>query len=156
MLACLFSSNRQCLVQVLDARDPLRYRSEDLESYSVHLHPTKGSVLLLNKADLLPAALRSAWADYFDQAGVEYVFWSAKAGIDSLTAPGECLPVSPWDEFWQWQVAVFWQKQRVFCHVFEHMGRHKQAKCLHRQHLLLLKEKHSPKPAGRLVSCRPG
>ncbi|DBA95930.1 hypothetical protein WJX77_005491 [Trebouxia sp. C0004] len=76
------------VVQVLDARDPLRYRSEDLESYSVQLHPTKGSVLLLNKADLLPAALRSAWADYFDQAAVEYVFWSAKAGIDSLTAQG--------------------------------------------------------------------
>lgn len=53
------------------------------------LHPTKGSVLLLNKADLLPAALRSAWADYFEEQGVEYVFWSAKAGIDSLTAPGE-------------------------------------------------------------------
>ena len=77
-----------CLLQVLDARDPLRYRSEDLESYSVQLHPTKGSVLLLNKADLLPAALRSAWADYFDEAAVEYVFWSAKAGIDSLTAQG--------------------------------------------------------------------
>lgn len=76
-------------VQVLDARDPLRYRSEDLEAYSLDLHPTKGSVLLLNKADLLPAALRSAWADYFDGQGLEYVFWSAKAGIDSLTAPGE-------------------------------------------------------------------
>lgn len=76
------------VVQVLDARDPLRYRSEDLEGYSVALHPTKGSVLLLNKADLLPAALRIAWADYFDKQGVEYVFWSAKAGIDSLTASG--------------------------------------------------------------------
>lgn len=78
---------------MLDARDPLRYRSEDLESYSVALHPTKGSVLLLNKADLLPAALRSAWADYFEEQGVEYVFWSAKAGIDSLTAPGESCSV---------------------------------------------------------------
>lgn len=74
---------------MLDARDPLRYRSEDLEAYSLDLHPTKGSVLLLNKADLLPAALRSAWADYFEGQGVEYVFWSAKAGIDSLTAAGE-------------------------------------------------------------------
>ncbi len=85
----------ECLLQVLDARDPLRYRSEDLESYSVHLHPTKGSVLLLNKADLLPAALRSAWADYFDEAAVEYVFWSAKAGIDSLTAQGKFVTLQP-------------------------------------------------------------
>ncbi len=84
-----------CLLQVLDARDPLRYSSEDLESYSVQLHPTKGSVLLLNKADLLPAALRSAWADYFDQAAVEYVFWSAKAGIDSLTAQGKFMTLQP-------------------------------------------------------------
>ena len=82
---------------MLDARDPLRYRSEDLESYSVDLHTSKSSVLLLNKADLLPAALRIAWADYFDQKEVEYVFWSAKAGIDSLTgqqllhAMTECL-----------------------------------------------------------------
>ena len=70
---------------MLDARDPLRYRSEDLESYSVDLHASKGSVLLLNKADLLPAPLRIAWADHFDQKEVDYVFWSAKAGIDSLT-----------------------------------------------------------------------
>ena len=75
----------QSWMQVLDARDPLRYRSEDLESYSRSLHATKGSILLLNKADLLPAALRIAWADHFDRTGVEYVFWSAKAGIDSLT-----------------------------------------------------------------------
>ena len=47
-------------------------------------------MLLLNKADLLPAALRIAWADYFDRQEAEYVFWSAKAGIDSLT--GQWLP----------------------------------------------------------------
>ena len=114
VLACLFSSNCQCLVQVLDARDPLRYRSEDLESYSVHLHPTKGSVLLLNKADLLPATLRSAWADYFDQAGVEYVFWSAKAGIDSLTAPGECLTVSSWTSFGSGKWQAFGKNSKYF------------------------------------------
>ena len=95
LLGSLHKVTHTCLLQVLDARDPLRYRSEDLESYSVHLHPTKGSVLLLNKADLLPAALRSAWADYFDQAAVEYVFWSAKAGIDSLTAQGKFVTLQP-------------------------------------------------------------
>lgn len=44
--------------QVVDARDPLTYRSEDLEAYALDLHPTKRSLLLLNKADLLPEALR--------------------------------------------------------------------------------------------------
>ena len=41
-----------------DARDPLTYRSEDLEAYALELHPTKRALLLLNKADLLPEALR--------------------------------------------------------------------------------------------------
>ena len=44
---------------MLDARDPLRYRSEDLEAYARELNPSKGSLMLLNKADLLPAPLRS-------------------------------------------------------------------------------------------------
>lgn len=66
----------------MDARDPLTYRSEDLERYARVLHPTKRSLLLLNKADLLPEALRSAWADHFDSLGLDYVFWSAKSGMD--------------------------------------------------------------------------
>lgn len=70
------------VVQVVDARDPLTYRSEDLERYARVLHPTKRSLLLLNKADLLPEALRSAWADHFDSLGLDYVFWSAKSGMD--------------------------------------------------------------------------
>jgi large subunit GTPase 1 len=70
------------VVQVVDARDPLTYRSEDLEAYALDLHPTKRSLLLLNKADLLPEALRSTWADHFDSIGADYVFWSAKAGMD--------------------------------------------------------------------------
>jgi large subunit GTPase 1 len=69
-------------LQVVDARDPLTYRSEDLERYAVALHPAKRSLLLLNKADLLPEGLRSAWADHFDGLGVEYLFWSAKAAMD--------------------------------------------------------------------------
>ena len=51
---------------MLDSRDPLTYRSQDLERYALELHPTKRSLLLLNKADLLPLELRRAWADYFD------------------------------------------------------------------------------------------
>ena len=75
-------------VQVVDARDPLTYRSEDLESYCLALHPTKRTLLLLNKADLLPAALRSAWADHFDALGQDYVFWSAKTGMDEVSPGG--------------------------------------------------------------------
>ncbi len=38
--------------------------------------------MLLNKADLLPAAVRRAWADYFDARGRRHVFWSAAAAAD--------------------------------------------------------------------------
>mmetsp|Transcript_27163 Transcript_27163/g.69134 ORF Transcript_27163/g.69134 Transcript_27163/m.69134 type:complete len:649 (-) Transcript_27163:2405-4351(-) len=67
------------MVQVVDARDPLLYRCEDLEAYAHELHATKHSLLLLNKADLLPEAVRRQWADYFEKAGVSYAFWSAYA-----------------------------------------------------------------------------
>ena len=40
----------------------MRYRSEDLEAYARELNPSKGSLMLLNKADLLPAPLRSGEA----------------------------------------------------------------------------------------------
>lgn len=70
------------VVQVVDARDPLTYRSEDLEGYCREIHGAKRSMLLLNKADLLPEKLRSAWADYFDGLGIKYAFWSAKAAAE--------------------------------------------------------------------------
>lgn len=41
-------------MQVIDARDPLTYRSSDLEDYARNISRHKGSMLLLNKSDLLP------------------------------------------------------------------------------------------------------
>eukprot|EP00887_Chlorella_sp_A99_P006011 scaffold27.g6011.t1 len=73
------------VVQVVDARDPMTYRSEDLEAYARELHAAKASLLLLNKADLLPRELRSAWADYFDARGLDYAFWSATAGAEACS-----------------------------------------------------------------------
>lgn len=70
----------------MDARDPLFYRCQDLEDAALELNPAKASVLLLNKADLLPQAARTAWADYFDSQDVDYVFWSAKAASEAETA----------------------------------------------------------------------
>lgn len=71
------------VVQVVDARDPVTYFSHDLVQYALELHPTKRSFVLLNKADLLPAAVREAWADYFDARGVQYGFWSAFAASEA-------------------------------------------------------------------------
>ena len=70
------------VIQVVDARDPLVYFSHDLVGYAQEVHPTKTSLVLLNKADLLPASCRAAWADYFDSQGISYAFWSAAAATD--------------------------------------------------------------------------
>jgi large subunit GTPase 1 len=65
------------VVQIVDARNPLLFRSEDLEKYVKHVDPRKENLLLVNKADMMTREQRQAWADYFEQAGVAYKFFSA-------------------------------------------------------------------------------
>ncbi|KAI8990496.1 P-loop containing nucleoside triphosphate hydrolase protein [Trametes punicea] len=75
------------VVQIVDARNPLRFRCEDLEAYVQDVEGAEGeagtgkgkrrSLLLINKADLLTAKQRKLWADYFDAQGVQYAFFSA-------------------------------------------------------------------------------
>ena len=92
------------IIQIVDARNPLRFRCEDLEEYIQDVEGTQGeagtdkgkrrSMLLINKADFLNAGQRlffysynlatdterysrSQWADYFDQHHVQYAFYSA-------------------------------------------------------------------------------
>ncbi len=79
------------VAQVVDARDPLRYYCADLAALAAEAGAGgcgADSLLLLNKADLLPAAARAAWAAYFDAhlPGVRYVWWSAKAAEEELAA----------------------------------------------------------------------
>ncbi|KDN53307.1 P-loop containing nucleoside triphosphate hydrolase protein [Tilletiaria anomala UBC 951] len=84
------------LVQIVDARNPLRFRCEDLERYVLEMDdeakmqgeedvapefPTatrkRRNLLLINKADLLNEGQRRAWATYFDAQGITYAFFSA-------------------------------------------------------------------------------
>ncbi|GJE87571.1 P-loop containing nucleoside triphosphate hydrolase protein [Phanerochaete sordida] len=75
------------VVQIVDARNPLRFRCEDLESYVHDVEGPEGeagtgkgkrkSLLLINKSDLLTAKQRRQWADYFDSQGIQYAFFSA-------------------------------------------------------------------------------
>uniref|UniRef100_A0A915IRU3 Large subunit GTPase 1 homolog n=1 Tax=Romanomermis culicivorax TaxID=13658 RepID=A0A915IRU3_ROMCU len=83
------------VVQILDARDPLLFRNEDLESYVDELSDVERSknssqqseqnsnklhkmnVLLLNKADYLTEKQRQIWCRYFNQQNIRAVFWSA-------------------------------------------------------------------------------
>ncbi len=41
------------IVQIVDSRNPLLFRCEDLEQYVREVDPRKQNFLLLNKADLL-------------------------------------------------------------------------------------------------------
>ncbi|KAJ7900158.1 P-loop containing nucleoside triphosphate hydrolase protein [Mycena olivaceomarginata] len=75
------------VVQIVDARNPLRFRCEDLEAYVDDVEGAEGEsgtgkgkrrcLLLINKADLLTAQQRCFWADYFDKQGIQYAFFSA-------------------------------------------------------------------------------
>lgn len=65
------------VVQIVDARHPLLFRSDDLEKYVKHVDPRKENLLLVNKADMLTLEQRQAWADYFQAAGISYKFFSA-------------------------------------------------------------------------------
>ncbi|KAG4129728.1 hypothetical protein ERO13_D09G099700v2 [Gossypium hirsutum] len=72
------------LVMVVDARDPLFYRCPDLEEYAKEIDEHKRTLLLVNKADLLPVSMRKKWAEYFRLHKVLFVFWSAKAATAEL------------------------------------------------------------------------
>ncbi|CAN1171143.1 GTPase LSG1-2 [Linum perenne] len=72
------------LVMVVDARNPLFYRCPDLEEYAREIDQHKSTLLLVNKADLLPFSVRKKWAEFFHQNDILYVFWSAKAATADL------------------------------------------------------------------------
>ncbi|CAL9728308.1 large subunit GTPase 1 [Monosporozyma unispora] len=65
------------VVQIVDARDPLLFRSVDLERYVKELDERKANLLLVNKADLLTRKQRIVWAKYFVSKGISFTFYSA-------------------------------------------------------------------------------
>ncbi|KAL9000016.1 MAG: hypothetical protein Q9169_001261 [Polycauliona sp. 2 TL-2023] len=80
------------VVQIVDARDPLLFRSEDLEKYVKEVDVKKNNLLLVNKADMMTLKQREAWADYFERTRINYKFFSAslaKARNEELDAEDE-------------------------------------------------------------------
>ncbi|KAG8889950.1 hypothetical protein FRB99_003937, partial [Tulasnella sp. 403] len=75
------------IVQIVDARNPLRFRCADLDDYVRDVEGPEGekgtgaglrkSLLLINKSDLLDQEQRRQWADYFDSQDIQYAFFSA-------------------------------------------------------------------------------
>lgn len=65
------------VVQIVDARNPLMFRSEDLENYVKDVDPSKKNLLLVNKADMMTTTQRRAWSKYFKEKRISYRFFSA-------------------------------------------------------------------------------
>ncbi len=87
------------VVQIVDARNPLLFRSEDLERYVQEVDPKKNNLLLVNKADMMTPSQREAWAKYFEKVGINYKFFSASLAkemneaMDLAEEPAEDEPV---------------------------------------------------------------
>lgn len=77
------------VVQIVDARNPLLFRSRDLEHYVKELDERKKNFLLINKADLLSVNQRKSWAEYFNEKGIRYAFFSAATSLRELEAKEE-------------------------------------------------------------------
>lgn len=72
------------VVQIVDARNPLLFRSMDLDRYVKELDERKENLLLVNKADMLTVKQRLAWANYFEAHNIKYTFFSAAEANDKL------------------------------------------------------------------------
>lgn len=79
------------VVQIVDARNPLGFRCEDLEIYVKEVGTTsdikagaglRRNLLIVNKADLLTENQRRLWADYFDGLDINYAFFSALDAVE--------------------------------------------------------------------------
>ncbi|KAF2423285.1 P-loop containing nucleoside triphosphate hydrolase protein [Tothia fuscella] len=66
------------IVQIVDARNPLLFRCDDLEKYVKEVDTKKNNLLLVNKADMMTLEQRKLWADYFVEVGVNFRFFSAE------------------------------------------------------------------------------
>eukprot|EP00099_Drosophila_melanogaster_P010471 NP_001284779.1 nucleostemin 3, isoform B [Drosophila melanogaster] len=84
------------VVQIVDARNPLLFRSADLERYVKEVEPSKMNMILVNKSDLLTEEQRRHWAEYFDSEGIRTAFYSATLVEEELKREAEeCLDSFP-------------------------------------------------------------
>ncbi|KAL1302305.1 hypothetical protein AAFC00_002720 [Neodothiora populina] len=76
------------VVQIVDARNPLMFRSSDLENYVKEVDRKKRNLLLVNKADMMTHEQRTAWAHYFMEHDINFRFFSAELAKEMNEAKG--------------------------------------------------------------------
>ncbi|KAK1742978.1 Ras GTPase, GNL1-like [Skeletonema marinoi] len=64
------------VLQIVDARNPLFYLSDDLRAYAMD-ELGKPMLMLVNKSDYLTEGQRRAWSEYFTKRGIDHLFFSA-------------------------------------------------------------------------------
>jgi len=64
------------ILQIVDARNPLFYISNDLRSYAQD-ELNKPMLILVNKSDYLTEKQRRVWSEYFVKKGYDHLFFSA-------------------------------------------------------------------------------
>ncbi|CAI5712531.1 unnamed protein product [Peronospora destructor] len=72
------------MVQIVDARNPLFYRSVDLDVYAKEGEMLRRTLLIVNKSDFLDARQRTTWGDHFKAENIDFVFFSAKEAQDEI------------------------------------------------------------------------
>ncbi|XP_032666870.1 large subunit GTPase 1 homolog [Odontomachus brunneus] len=77
------------IVQIVDARNPLLFRCEDLEHYVKEVNAEKLNMILINKADFLTSEQRQAWAEYFTDRNVRVAFFSALLSAEKIEEESE-------------------------------------------------------------------
>ncbi|XP_017034938.1 large subunit GTPase 1 homolog [Drosophila kikkawai] len=94
------------VVQIVDARNPLLFRSVDLERYVKEVEPSKMNMILVNKSDLLTAEQRRHWAEYFDSEGIRTAFYSATLVEEELKREAEATRHDSFSEVQQLREAA--------------------------------------------------
>ncbi|KAG1692911.1 hypothetical protein DVH05_024198 [Phytophthora capsici] len=72
------------MVQIVDARNPLFYRSTDLDAYAKEGETLRRTLLIVNKSDFLNERQRTAWGNHFTKENINFVFFSAKEAQDEI------------------------------------------------------------------------
>jgi len=72
------------VIQIVDSRDPLLFRSQDLEKYVKEVSELKQNLVLINKADFLTEEQRKEWAEYLNKENINFAFFSAISEEESL------------------------------------------------------------------------
>lgn len=72
------------VVQIVDARNPLLFHSEDLERYVKEVSENKMNMVLVNKSDFLTENQRCIWSKYFEARNIDIAFFSATLAQEEI------------------------------------------------------------------------